>query len=237
MTTMLDVVWRGKDDGKFVSYQVPAQESQTVLDVVTHIQRHVDPTLSYRFSCRVGMCGTCAMVVNGRPQWTCRTQAKSVAVDGRLELAPLRSMAIVKDLTVDMTGFFDKWAKAKGYFRSGAPPGADFAVVDPNSPKRLAADAAVECIGCGVCYAACDIVEWNIDYLGPAALNRAWTLVNDVRDVTNGERLKAVSGDVGCLSCHSHQSCVEWCPKHLNPTASIAGLKRATVTAALKGQL
>ena len=238
MASKLNVlVWRGAEDGKFVSYEVPARDNQTVLDVVTHIQRHIDPTLSYRFSCRVGMCGTCSMLVNGRPRWTCRTHVSRVAVDGRLELAPLRSLRIVKDLTVDMEGFFDKWARAKGAFISDAAPGADFAVVDPNSPKRQAVEAAIECIGCGVCYAACDIAEWNMDYLGPAALNRAWSLVNDVRDAGNGERLRAVAGDAGCLSCHSHQSCVEWCPKHLNPTASIAGLKRATVTAALKGKL
>ena len=238
MTTMLDVlVWRGKEDGRFVSYEVPLRENQTVLDVVTHIQRYIDPTLSYRFSCRVGMCGTCSMIVNGRPRWTCRTHVSKVVENGRLELAPLRSLRIIKDLSVDMAGFFDKWARAKGAFISDAPAGADFAVVDPASPKRREVDAAIECIGCGVCYAACDVAGWNVDYLGPAALNRAWSLVNDVRDAGNGERLRAVAGDVGCLSCHSHQSCVAWCPKHLNPTASIAGLKRATVAAALKGKL
>jgi fumarate reductase iron-sulfur subunit len=86
-----------------------------------------------------------------------------------------------------------------------------------------------------VCYSACDLVSWNADYLGPAALNRAWTLVNDVRDAGNAARLDAVAGDAGCHDCHSHQSCREHCPKSLNPTASIAGLKRATLRAAWKG--
>ena len=84
---------------------------------------------------------------------------------------------------------------------------------------------------------ACDTVAWVDDYLGPAALNRAWTLHNDVRDGGRAERLKAISGSGGCQACHSHQSCFELCPKHLNPTASIAGLKRATVKAALKGEI
>ncbi|MBL7406100.1 4Fe-4S dicluster domain-containing protein, partial [Escherichia coli] len=87
-------------------------------------------------------------------------------------------------------------------------------------------DAGIECINCGVCYAACDHVTRNPDYLGPAALNRAWTLVNDVRDRDGAGRLAAVAGDAGCHSCHSHMSCTEHCPKGLSPTFSIAGLKR-----------
>ena len=88
-----------------------------------------------------------------------------------------------------------------------------------------------------MCHAACDVVSWNPDYLGPAALNRAWTLVNDVRDGARDERLAAVAGDAGCHACHTQQNCRAFCPKHLDPTASIAGLKRATVLAALKGKI
>ena len=87
-----------------------------------------------------------------------------------------------------------------------------------------------------MCYAACDVVTWSPSYLGPAALNRAWTLVNDVRDGARTERLRAVS-DAGCHNCHAHQSCMHYCPLGLNPTASIAGLKRATFKAALAGKL
>ena len=88
-----------------------------------------------------------------------------------------------------------------------------------------------------VCYASCDVVGWKPDYLGPAALNRAWTLVNDVRDGAGIARVRAVAGDAGCQACHTHQSCTERCPKHLTPTASIAGLKRLVALAAVKGQL
>ena len=238
VSTVLDVaVWRGAEQGRFVSYDVPLRENQTVLDIVTYIQRHLDPTLSYRFSCRVGMCGSCAMTVNGVPRWTCRTHVRRVATNSRLEIAPLRNMKVVKDLSVDMTGFFDKWARAGGAFAPQKKHSQDFAVIRPDSRARRQADAGIECIGCGVCYAACDVVSWNADYLGPAALNRAWTLVNDVRDGARGQRLAAVAGDAGCHACHSHQSCVQWCPMELNPTSAIAGLKRATVGAALKGAL
>jgi fumarate reductase iron-sulfur subunit len=216
-------------------FEVPRQPSQTVLDVVTYIQRYLDPTLAYRFACRVGMCGSCAMTVNGVPRWTCRTHVDRVGDE--LEIGPLRNLPVIRDLVVDMREFFDKWARAKGEFRGGQTKADDFAKVEPQSAQRVLVDKGIECIGCGVCYAACDVVKWNPDYLGPAALNRAWTLVNDVRDEKNLERLRAVAGDAGCHACHSHVSCTERCPKHLSPTAAIAGLKRAVAKAVLQGDL
>jgi len=229
-------VWRGAAKGAFQTFCVPRRPNQTVLDVVTEIQREQDPTLSYRFACRVGMCGSCAMTVNGRPRWTCRTRVSQAAADGdTLRLEPLRNFIVVKDLAVEMTAFFDKWRDARGAFEPGAQVPADFAVVPPGTPARQAADAAIECIGCGVCYAACDVVAWDPDYLGPAALNRAWTLVNDVRDAAHKERLAAVAGDSGCQCCHTHMSCTSFCPKAIAPTYSIAGLKRAVLWGALTG--
>jgi fumarate reductase iron-sulfur subunit len=219
-------VWRGQEQGEYQTYEVPRQPSQTVLDIVTYIQREIDPSLSYRFACRVGVCGSCAMVVNGQARWTCRTHVDKVAEDGQLEIAPLRNLPVVKDLVTDMAPFFDKWAKAKGQFQGSTTRHDEFARVEPESRKRQAVDLAIECIGCGVCYSSCDVVSWRPDYLGPAALNRAWTLMNDVRDTAKQERLEAVVNDAGCLACHTHTSCTELCPKQLAPTASIAGLKR-----------
>jgi fumarate reductase iron-sulfur subunit len=237
MSDLLHVdVWRGAETGKFQTFAVPRREHQTVLDVVTEIQREQDATLSYRFACRVGMCGSCAMVVNGRPRWTCRTRVREVADGARLRLEPLRNFAVVKDLAVEMTQFFDKWNAAQGSFEPGAAPEKDFAVVPPATPQRQAADAGIECIGCGVCYSACDVVAWDKDYLGPAALNRAWTLVNDVRDRGQGARLDAVSHSNGCQACHTHMSCTSFCPKAIAPTYSIAGLKRAVLRRALGGR-
>ena len=227
-------VWRGAATGAFQTFAVPRRLNQTILDVVTEIQRDQDPTLSYRFACRVGMCGSCAMVVNGRPRWTCRTRVSQAAgADGTLRLEPLRNFTVVKDLAVEMTAFFDKWRDAQGYFDPGGTPAADFAVVPPATRERRAADAAIECIGCGICYSACDVVAWDRDYLGPVALNRAWTLVNDVRDAGNDARIDAVSGSAGCHACHSHMNCTEFCPRGIAPTYSIAGLKRAMMFRAL----
>ena len=240
MNTFPVRIWRGGPDdpeGRFDTFDVPRLPAQTVLDVVTYIQRRLDPTLAYRFACRVGMCGSCAMTVNGRARWTCRTHVEAVTGAGALEIAPLAHFPVVRDLVTDMSGFFDKAVKAKATFVPTATRADPFAQVAPASPARRAADAAIECIGCGVCYASCDVVEWNRDYLGPAALNRAWTLVNDPRDGARTERLAAVAGDAGCHACHTHQSCTERCPKQLAPTASIAGLKRAVALAALRGAI
>ena len=154
-----------------------------MLDVVTYIQRALDPTLAYRFACRVGMCGSCAMTVNGVARWTCRTHVAKVAADGASRSRRSRNLPVIRDLVTDMREVLRQ-------------VGAGEAAVsrEPRRARRLRArDArvagaaprsmpAIECIGCGVCYASCDVVAGARDYLGPAALNRAWTLVNDVRD-------------------------------------------------------
>jgi fumarate reductase iron-sulfur subunit len=230
-------VWKGGAEGSFQEFDVPRHPSQTVLDVVTYIQRSLDPTLAYRFACRVGMCGSCAMTVNGVPRWTCRTHVDRVARDDRLRIGPLKNLPVIRDLVTDMREFFDKWARAKGQFQGERTRNDDFHQIKPSSPERSKAQAGIECIGCGVCYSACDVVAWNPDYLGPAALNRAWTLVKDERDRARLERLRAVAGDAGCHSCHTHMSCTERCPTHLSPTASIAGLKREIAKAAIRGEL
>jgi succinate dehydrogenase iron-sulfur subunit len=230
-------VWKGGAEGRFQEFDVPRQPSQTVLDVVTYIQRALDPTLAYRYACRVGMCGSCAMTVNGVPRWTCRTLIDRVMKGDRVEIGPLRNLPVIRDLVTDMREFFDKWARAKGQFSPSRTKQDDFQRVKPASPDRIQVDEAIECIGCGVCYSACDVVAWNRDYLGPAALNRAWTLVKDERDRGRLERLRAVAGDAGCHSCHTHMSCTERCPKHLSPTASIAGLKKEILKSVIRGDL
>ena len=237
MNTLRIEVWRGGADGGFQSFDVPRYESQTVLDVVTYIQRALDPTLAYRFACRVGMCGSCAMNVNGAPRWTCRTHVNEVVRKGRIEISPLKNLPIIRDLVTDMREFFDKWARARGRFEGARSRRDDLHQVPPENRDRKEVDAGIECIGCGVCYSACDVVGWNPDYLGPAALNRAWTLVRDERDTAKSERLRAVAGDAGCHACHTHMSCTERCPKRISPTAGIAGLKREAAKAAMNGEL
>src|SRR5580765_6015008 len=133
MSTLQVSVWRGGEAGALQEYEVPRLESQTVLDVVTHIQRRIDPTLAYRFACRVGMCGSCAMTVNGRARWTCRTHVETVASDSALEIAPLANLPVIRDLVTDMREFFDKSARAKASFVPTATRRDDFATITPAS--------------------------------------------------------------------------------------------------------
>lgn len=238
MTGELEVrIKRGGDGGGYETFRVPQRENQTVLDVVTWIQREADPTLTYRFACRVGVCGTCAMTVNGRPRWTCRTHVSKVASGGRLTIAPLANLPVIKDLVTDMTQFFEKWQAARGRFEAEIMRDDPLVPISPESPERREADAAIECINCGVCYGACDTVAWNPAYLGPAALNRAWAAWNDVRDADRAGVLRAATAESGCGNCHSHQSCSEYCPVEIDPARSIAGLKRAGLAALLRGAL
>jgi len=241
-------IWRGDArGGEFVAYLVPRAPSQTVLDVVTWIQRNRAADLSYRFSCRVGMCGTCAMTVNGKPRWTCRAHVKNVMRrrgnnKAHIDIAPLRNLPVVKDLVCDMTVFFDRWQRAGGRFNADAERDrhAPVAAIPAGDATRAKADAAIECINCAVCYAACDVVAWNPNYLGPAALNRAWSLLNDARESAgaHSERLTAIAeAGGGCQHCHSQQSCTRHCPVQLSPARAIAGLKKRVVRDALTGRL
>jgi fumarate reductase iron-sulfur subunit len=217
------------DDVYSDTFQVPLQKSQTVLDVVSWIQQNTDPTLSYRFACRVGMCGSCAMMVNGVPRWTCRTHVSKVVTNNAIEIAPLRNLPVIKDLVVDMDRFFDHWVAAEGVHHASLTRNAPIAAIDEKTDARSKANAGIECINCGVCYSACDTVAANADYLGPAALQRAWTLVNDTRDAGHTKILDAVAGSGGCHNCHAMGSCTVYCPNELDPMSAIAGLKRATL--------
>lgn len=223
-------IQRGSDEAfTQETFEVPAYDSQTVLDVVSWVQQYTDPTLSYRFACRVGMCGSCAMMVNGVPRWTCRTHISKVLIDNRVQIAPLRNLPIIKDLVVDMDPFFDKWVNAEGVHHGALTRDDPIAPIDETTTNRVQANAGIECINCSVCYSACDTVSGNSDYLGPAALQRAWTLLNDAKDEGRNTILDAVSGKGGCHNCHSMGSCTAYCPNELDPMSAIAGLKRETI--------
>ena len=145
-----------------------------------------------------------------------------------LRIAPLRNLPVIKDLVTDMDPFFDKWVT----LRRGITPPLIVIVILLPLPLMIHTDwkpsSGIECINCAVCYAACDTVAGNPDYLGLAALQRAWTLFNDARDEDGDAILDAVSGTGGCHNCHSMGSCAHYCPNELNPMTAIAGLKRAT---------
>ena len=219
-------IWRGGETGYWAEYAVEARSNQTVLDVVTEVQRKHEPSLAYRFACRVGVCGSCSMTVNGQPRWTCRTHVKKIVQNGELVIEPLRNLPRIKDLVCDLESFIDTWQRAGATFQGRYARDDLPQKVNPDSKARKQSDAALQCINCAVCYSACDVVNWNRNYLGPAALNRVWTLINDERHVAQSETFEKAFARDGCSSCHSQGNCTRFCPVELNPASSIAGLKK-----------
>jgi fumarate reductase iron-sulfur subunit len=221
--------------GRMMPYRVPRIEKMTILDALVYIQRHHDRSLAFRYACRLGMCGTCTVMVNDVPRWACRTSIERLGGE-TIRIAPLRFLPVVKDVLVDYEPFFTKYRAAQSYFVPRQEP-TEAAPISPASRERRAIDPNLECITCGACYASCTMLAHDAEYLGPAALNRAYTLVRDSRDGLRRGRLAAVGGEHGCWRCHSPFNCTEVCPKHLSPTRAIQGLKRAIVLDWLRTRL
>ena len=210
-------------------YRVWAFPRMSVLDALFAIQREQDRSLSFRYSCRLGMCGTCAMVIDGREGLACQTLVEHLPGD-EVDLRPLGHLPVLKDLVVDLEPFFDRYRAVKPHFvpRGDRAPGEAPAapqVIKQGEGERRWVDPALGCITCGICHSACSVVGLNERFPGPAAFNRAFTLTNDVRDGARDERL-ALAGDAdGVWRCHQLFSCASACPRHLVPTQAIRELR------------
>ena len=205
-------------------YWVPLKEGMTVLDALVDAQRRLDPTLAFRYACRVGMCGSCAMIVNGRERWACRTLLKSL---GRrpVTVRPLYHFPLIRDLVVDMAPFREKMTAAGAAFVPGAGEPA-FARVGRDSRERQRIDRAIECIGCGMCLSACTMVAHDEHFAGPAAFNRVFTLAEDSRDAGHAERARHLGSEDALVRCHGQANCTAVCPMEISPTESILALRR-----------
>jgi len=219
--------WTLDEPARVQEYRVAAAADTTVLDALVDIQRGQDPTLAFRYACRVGMCGSCAMVVNGRERWACRTRLESLG-PGPVSVRPLYHFPLLRDLVVDMAPFA---AKLRDVHAALTPSegAATYALVSSASAERREIDLAIECIGCGMCLSACSMVGHNERFPGPAALNRALTLELDHRDAGRDERRSMLlDGDV-LARCHGQGNCTEVCPMGLSPADSIRRLRRLAV--------
>ena len=210
-----------------VEYRVEARPGMTVLDALVLIQRGQDPTLAFRYACRVGMCGSCAMVVNGRERWACRTLLVSLGTEA-VSVRPLYHFPLIRDLVVDMAPFVTKMQTVVAAFVPKEGEEA-FAPIGRNAKERRQIDPAIECIGCGACLSACTMVSWNEQFTGPAALNRAFTLMTDSRDGAGAERWRLLLSEDALLRCHGQANCTEVCPMELSPTDSILKLRRKSI--------
>jgi fumarate reductase iron-sulfur subunit len=209
---------------RFQRFEVDAGPDTTVLDALVAVQRGQDPTLAFRYACRVGMCGSCAMVVNGRERWACRTRLATLDA-GEISVRPLYHFPLLRDLVVDMAPFTAKLRSVD----AALVPAADaepYALIPAGSAERRDIDPAIECIGCGMCVSACTMVVHNPRFPGPAALNRAFTLARDSRDTGQATRWEVLLSDDALARCHGQGNCTEVCPMGLAPTTSIIRLRQ-----------
>jgi succinate dehydrogenase / fumarate reductase iron-sulfur subunit/fumarate reductase iron-sulfur subunit len=206
-------------------YQVELAEKASVLDALFALQRGPCPDLAFRFSCRVGMCGSCAMVVNGRERLACSTLVTTIGP--RLRIEPLRNLPITRDLAVNMQPFFAAYKRVLPQFLPRADlPENDFYPIPHESAEWKTLSHQPQCIDCGACYSACSLVTLHPRYVGPMALHRALNLVVDPRDGSRAERLNLVAGESGAFRCHTLGNCRDACPRGISPTHSIERLKR-----------
>ncbi|MDE2572784.1 MAG: succinate dehydrogenase/fumarate reductase iron-sulfur subunit [bacterium] len=210
------------------SYRVELRPKMSVLDALFAILEEQDATLAFRYSCRAGMCGSCAMVIDGREGLACQARFEG-ARRSVVHVEPLRSLPVLRDLVVDMGPFFARYRAIDPFFVGeepslGQPPG-DPAVVDPDAGVRPLVSRQIDCIACGACLSACPTVAMNDAFLGPAALNRAFALTNDARDRAHRLRREAIYGEGGVHACHSVGNCARVCPAGVDPLLSIRMLR------------
>ncbi|HEY2932710.1 MAG TPA: succinate dehydrogenase/fumarate reductase iron-sulfur subunit [Acidobacteriota bacterium] len=208
-------------------FAVDLEERMTVLDGLFKIQREQDPTLSFRCSCRVGMCGTCTVYVNRIPRLACRTRAATLNGDF-IAVEPLPHLPVIKDLVVSMEPFFAQWKRILPAFHPADPQSVELARIPPSSEAAAHTHEKRDCITCGACFTACGIKSSSAAYLGPAAINKAFLRLMDPRDGRVEERLRVLNDEKGGIwRCHTQFNCVAVCPKGINLNDSIGRLKRA----------
>jgi len=208
------------------NYALDCPPELTVLDALFVIQQRQDPTIAFRCSCRVGMCGTCGLQINGVPGLACKTRLADIG-DKDVFLAPLPHFTVIRDLVVSLAVFFEQWRKVLPALRPRDPESKELAKIPAESTYARNTPGKRDCITCGLCFAACGILAMSKHYLGPAAINKALLRVLDPRDTAREERLDILnSSHDGVWRCHTQMNCVAVCPKGIDLTESIGLFKR-----------
>jgi len=212
-------------DGKpyWGEYTLEAEPTDRVLDLLEAIKDDQDGTLAFRRSCAHGVCGSDAMLINGRNRLACKVLVRDL--DNPIRIEPLRGLAVIKDLIVDMAPFFEKYRAVKPYLiNDETPPPTEWI----QSPKERAAfDDTTKCILCAACTTSCAAYWANPEYIGPAALVQAHRFIFDSRDRGAAERLEIVNAREGVWRCRTMFNCVEACPREINITRAIGQIKKA----------
>jgi len=222
----------GKKDPRFDTFEVPFTKGMTVLDSLIYARDHFDSSLTFRHSCRQAICGSDALFVNGKQRLGCKTQMVDLEWPVRIE--PLPHAEVVKDLVVDMEHFYDQMEAVEPYFQTNdVPDGEEQRQTRENREK---VKMSTRCIWCSACMSSCNIAAGNNEYLGPAAINKAYRFAMDEREgeEMKEHRLNIIEQEHGVWRCQTQFSCTEVCPKDIPLTEHIQELKREAVKSNLK---
>ena len=202
---------------------IPKDKDIMVLDAL-QLAKEIDPTISFRRSCREGVCGSDGMNINGKNGLAGITPLSSVFKKNKLDLRPLPGLPVVRDLVVDMTEFYAQYEKIKPFLQNDTPVDIGERLQSPEDRDKL--DGLYECILCACCSTSCPSFWWNPDkFVGPAALLQAYRFIADSRDTKTAERLQSLSDPFSVYRCHGIMNCVSVCPKGLNPNEAIGEIK------------
>ncbi|MDA0789054.1 MAG: succinate dehydrogenase iron-sulfur subunit [Proteobacteria bacterium] len=212
--------------------EIPEGRDLMVLDVMEMLKEQ-DASVSYRRSCREGVCGSDGVNMNGKNGLACITPISEVVRgDGRLTLRPLPGLPVIRDLVVDMTQFFAQYEKVKPYLINDEAPPSQERLQSPEQREKL--DGLYECILCACCSTACPSFWWNPDkFIGPAGLLQAYRFLADSRDTATEERLAGLEDPFSVFRCRGIMNCVNVCPKGLNPTRAIGHIRNMLLARAV----
>ncbi|ELY74504.1 MULTISPECIES: succinate dehydrogenase/fumarate reductase iron-sulfur subunit [Natrinema] len=225
----------GKQEPRFDDFHVPFEKGMTVLDAVMYARDEYDSSLTFRHSCRQAVCGSDAFFVNGKQRLGCKTQISDLEQPVRIE--PLPHQEVVKDLVVDMDHFYDQMHTVEPYFQDEDTPATEDLEEQRQTPEnREKIKMSSRCIWCGACMSSCNIAAGDNEYLGPAAINKAYKFAMDDREdeQIKEHRLRILEQEHGVWRCQTQFSCTEVCPKDIPLTEHIQELKREAVKKNLK---
>jgi succinate dehydrogenase / fumarate reductase iron-sulfur subunit len=224
----------GKKEPRFDDFHVPFTKGMTVLDALMLARDTYDSSLTFRHSCRQAVCGSDAMFVNGKQRLCCKTQLSELNEPVRIE--PLPHADVVKDLVVDMEHFYDQMEAVEPYFQTNDYPDGDLEEQRQTPENRENVKMSTRCIWCGACMSSCNVAAGDNEYLGPAAINKAYRFTMDEREgeEMKQQRLKIIEQEHGVWRCQTQFSCTDVCPKDIPLTEHIQELKREAVKNNLK---
>jgi len=214
----------------YQEYSVEVHPDSTVLDVLTKIRDEIDGTLALRCSCRASICGSCGMKVNGRAMLVCKTRIDQVVTDGsEIVVEPMGNHPVIKDLVVSLDSFFNQIRRVEPFIQPESYPESGEFIASADAMNNLL--TAMNCIMCGCCVSDCTVLEVDSNFIGPAALAKAWRFVEDPRDGKSEDRLKFLNDESGGIwDCTRCMQCVEVCPKDVDPMGRIMEMREKAIT-------